>query len=167
MKKPGRMKKPIFKKWWFWVIVVVLIGAFASNGSEDKAKTEAPEETVSLRSMADISETADDSAPTPEPTPAPTPEPAPAPTPEPTPAPTPEPTPQPTPEPTPAGVTVIIDGTEDRITLPSCTYVWASETGKKFHNKNDCGNMNPEKARKITVDEAKQEGLTACKKCYG
>lgn len=29
-----KQKKPIFKRWWFWVIVVVIIGAFASIGGD-------------------------------------------------------------------------------------------------------------------------------------
>lgn len=35
--KKTRVKKPIFKKWWFWVIIVIIvIGAIGSNGSKDK-----------------------------------------------------------------------------------------------------------------------------------
>ena len=43
--------------------------------------------------------------------------------------------------------------------------VWATETGGSYHNKPNCGNMTY--ADKISVNEAINRGLTACKKCYG
>lgn len=46
------------------------------------------------------------------------------------------------------------------------SYVWVSETGSKYHNKPDCGRMNPERAKKVTESQAKQQGLEACKKCF-
>lgn len=46
------------------------------------------------------------------------------------------------------------------------TMVWLSETGSKYHNKNDCGNMNPDKAYQIPLDEAKRRGIEPCKKCF-
>ena len=30
-----KVKKPIYKKWWFWVIVVIIVIAIASSGSSD------------------------------------------------------------------------------------------------------------------------------------
>lgn len=44
--------------------------------------------------------------------------------------------------------------------------VWISATGKKYHNKPDCGRMNPNKASQITVSEAKSKGLVPCTKCF-
>ena len=44
--------------------------------------------------------------------------------------------------------------------------VWVSATGSKYHNKPDCGNMNPDNARQMTRAEAEAMGLEACKKCY-
>lgn len=44
--------------------------------------------------------------------------------------------------------------------------VWLSETGEKYHNKPDCGRMNPNKARQVTLSEAKKAGYGACSKCY-
>lgn len=44
--------------------------------------------------------------------------------------------------------------------------VWLSATGEKYHNKPDCGNMNPNKARQVTLSEAKRRGYGACSKCY-
>ena len=28
----AKNKKPIFKKWWFWVLVVIIIGSIIGNG---------------------------------------------------------------------------------------------------------------------------------------
>lgn len=44
--------------------------------------------------------------------------------------------------------------------------VWISETGSKYHNKPDCGRMNPDNARQVTESEAQGMGLEACKKCF-
>ena len=44
--------------------------------------------------------------------------------------------------------------------------VWISETGSKYHSKNNCGKMNPNKATQITRSEAEARGLDACSKCY-
>ncbi|MDU1279916.1 MAG: hypothetical protein E6342_14835 [Clostridium sp.] len=44
--------------------------------------------------------------------------------------------------------------------------VWLSATGAKYHRINNCGNMNPNKARQVTRDSAISSGFEACKKCY-
>ena len=44
--------------------------------------------------------------------------------------------------------------------------VWIPATGKKYHKIPNCGNMNPNRARKISLALARQRGYTACKKCY-
>lgn len=44
--------------------------------------------------------------------------------------------------------------------------VWLSATGTKYHRINNCGNMNPNNARQITIDSAISQGYEACKKCY-
>lgn len=46
------------------------------------------------------------------------------------------------------------------------TYVWLSATGSKYHSYDHCGNMNPKKARKVTLSEAESLGKTACKNCW-
>ena len=46
------------------------------------------------------------------------------------------------------------------------TMVWKSATGSKYHCVNDCGNMNPSKARQLTKEEAEAQGLEPCSKCY-
>lgn len=44
--------------------------------------------------------------------------------------------------------------------------VWISATGSKYHTINDCGNMNPNKARQMTEEEAEKQGYEPCKKCH-
>ena len=44
--------------------------------------------------------------------------------------------------------------------------VWLPATGEKYHNKNNCGRMNPDKARQVTKSEAERLGYEACGKCY-
>ncbi len=49
---------------------------------------------------------------------------------------------------------------------PEPTYVWLSATGSKYHSYDHCGNMNPKKARKVTLDEALRLGKTRCSNCW-
>ncbi|MBZ9608614.1 MBL fold metallo-hydrolase [Clostridium estertheticum] len=42
--------------------------------------------------------------------------------------------------------------------------VWLSATGDKYHSINNCGRMNPNKARQVTLDEAKNS-YSPCSKC--
>lgn len=44
------------------------------------------------------------------------------------------------------------------------TYVYVSKSGSKYHSKADCSNMK--NAEKITLKEAKNRGLSPCKRCY-
>ena len=45
-------------------------------------------------------------------------------------------------------------------------YVWIpTKGGTKYHASAECSNM--EEPQKVTKDEAKAQGFTACKKCYG
>ncbi|WP_258881048.1 ComEC/Rec2 family competence protein [Clostridium tagluense] len=46
----------------------------------------------------------------------------------------------------------------------SGTMVWLSETGSKYHSINNCGRMNPNKARQVTLEEAKNS-YSPCSKC--
>ncbi len=79
-------------------------------------------------------------------------------TPEPTPAATAAPEPAVISTPAPTQTVEATPGTEEQ--------VWVSETGKKYHNKPDCGNMNPDNARQMTRSEAENLGLGPCKKCF-
>ena len=66
----------------------------------------------------------------------------------------------------PAPVSVKVSGQDRNVSLAPGTMVWKSQTGSKVHTHNDCGNMNPDKAQQITVEQAVQLGLEACDKCY-
>lgn len=44
--------------------------------------------------------------------------------------------------------------------------VWLSATGTKYHSKPNCGRMNPDKARQISLSEAKSRGFEPCSKCF-
>jgi len=43
--------------------------------------------------------------------------------------------------------------------------VWQSRTGTKYHSIPDCGSMNPNNAKQITLEEAKARGLKPCSLC--
>ena len=43
--------------------------------------------------------------------------------------------------------------------------VWLSATGEKYHRINNCGRMNPNKARAVSLEEAKARGYEPCSKC--
>lgn len=71
-------------------------------------------------------------------------------TPEPTPSPTPEPTLEPTPEPSPEPTPTV--------------YVYAVRTNASlYHTSNKCGSQT--NRRKLTLDEALEEGLEPCPDC--
>lgn len=74
-----------------------------------------------------------------------------------TPEPTVEPTATPTPSPEP---TIEVQEPEQG------EMVWLSETGSKYHNKPNCGRMNPDKAWQVSRSKAESMGYDACKKCY-
>lgn len=42
--------------------------------------------------------------------------------------------------------------------------VWKTATGKKYHSKSKCGNSKT--SVQVTLEQAKNAGLTACKNCY-
>lgn len=48
----------------------------------------------------------------------------------------------------------------------SSDMVWISETGSKYHSINNCGRMNPDKARQMTEEEAINAGYGKCSKCW-
>lgn len=59
----------------------------------------------------------------------------------------------------------LIDENERKIDTVEKTekYVWLSATGSKYHSINNCGKMNPSKARKVSLKEV--QGVKACSKC--
>lgn len=44
--------------------------------------------------------------------------------------------------------------------------VWISATGSKYHKIPNCGRMNPNKARKMSLADARARGYGACSKCF-
>lgn len=50
-------------------------------------------------------------------------------------------------------------------TEPTGQMVWLSETGEKYHSINNCGRMNPNKARQVTLESAKAR-YGQCTKCW-
>ncbi|MBQ9647010.1 MAG: hypothetical protein IJV43_01440 [Oscillospiraceae bacterium] len=213
----AKAKKPIYKRWWVWVVGLLLIfGAISTGGRNDEEKVsdttsafdtalETPARTIetpdekgqrladeaaaedareqaALAEAQKIAATQDDapepsapaerstpivqSEPELEPQPEPVADPEPELEPVSEPVPTPEPEPDITPPPAPAKITAVVHGTDRLVSLEQGTLVWLSATGSKFHNKNNCGTMNPDKARQVTVDYATSRGFDACEKCY-
>lgn len=46
------------------------------------------------------------------------------------------------------------------------TLVWIPATGDKYHTINNCGRMNPDKARQVTKGQAEADGKGPCSKCH-
>lgn len=159
--KKQKQKKPVYKRAWFWILAVIVLGGIFSGVASNKDKpVESPASDVSIRTMPEeLSEPeatpAPTPAPTPKPTPVSTPKPTPAPTPEPTPAPTPEPTPAPTPEPPPAQ---LIHG------VSADTIVYVSNSSKTIHSVHDCSGMK--NYREMTIAEADAKGYKYCPNCW-
>ena len=125
---------------------------------------------------------------TPAPTKTPTPEPTASPTPLPTDSPTPQPTespvfpteapnlpteaPQPIEAPQVSSLTDEIPEQhvekepESQVSTPIGDMVWLSATGEKYHRINNCGRMNPDKARQVSLEYAVENGYEKCTKCY-
>jgi colicin import membrane protein len=40
MAKKEKVKKPFYKKWWVWVLAVIIIGSIATSGGEETATTD-------------------------------------------------------------------------------------------------------------------------------
>jgi len=55
--------------------------------------------------------------------------------------------------------------TNNKVLTPE-TIGWLSATGNYFHSINNCGRMNPNKARQVTYAEALASGHSACSKCW-
>lgn len=77
---------------------------------------------------------------------------------------TPTPTEMPTSTPTPTVVPTIAPTPTEKPVAD--VMVWLPATGEKYHNKNNCGRMNPSKARQVTKSEAERRGYEPCSKCY-
>lgn len=55
---------------------------------------------------------------------------------------------------------------ESRDSIPIGDMVWLSATGEKYHRINNCGRMNPDKARQVSLEYAVENGYEKCTKCY-
>lgn len=68
------------------------------------------------------------------------------------------------------GEGITIQATEENNTISQSSQnsssVWISQTGSKYHNKPDCGSMNPDKAIQMSISEAEAGGYEACSKCF-
>lgn len=54
----------------------------------------------------------------------------------------------------------------ESIATPVGEMVWLSATGEKYHSINNCGRMNPNKARQVTLEDAINGGYDRCSKCW-
>lgn len=185
------MKKPFYKRWWFWAVVAfVVIGAIGSALEKGEAPVQT---TVPAQETSDLPEPTTE--PTAEPTQAPTPTPTPTPAPTPTAEPEPTSAPEPSPEQTPAAVTTTPTASGGRgqadvlgpsgsdgegtggwdsepsgpqpvpTDAPSGMMVWIPQSGSKYHSSPNCSNMkNP---TQVTVSQAEAWGYEPCKKCFG
>lgn len=68
----------------------------------------------------------------------------------------------------PAESTAVVETTSEPTTqfVQNEATVWLSQTGSKYHSRPDCGNMNPNTARQVTLDYAQSNGYEACKRCH-
>lgn len=135
------------------LFMLVLSMTCVACGMEEAVETGSGNAVVSMEGEAEEKAEAP-STPTPTVTPTSTPMPTVAPTSTPTPTMAPTSTPTPTVVPTPTEKPVVD------------VMVWLPATGEKYHNKNNCGRMNPSKARKVTKSEAERRGYEPCSKCY-
>jgi|GEM_PF-6574322 putative uncharacterized protein M409R len=184
---PIPKKKPLYKRWWFWVsapVALFFLSAFVSAGVDVASGNYTPEPSSSAEPTATLAPSystpevryTPKQAPTAAPTPINTPEPSatlpsvPAETPKPTerpvdtPRPTeksmPEDTPKPTQEPTP-------EPTPEPTATPPYGenyhgHVYASATGSKYHYENPCGSGE---YHEITWDDVRKQKLEPCGKC--
>ena len=183
-KKVQKVKKPLYKKWWFWVIVVFVLGGIGNAVGDDTDTTDAPPTSSVYRgtlpsqkpSQAPAQTQAPEESDAPEETIHPTADPTPAPTP--TPKPTPAPTPKPTPSTAPSNGSSGGNGnngswgndsTTNEITGSlSRTAYWTSG-GKSYHFSKSCPSLSRSKNVKSgTLQDALNAGKKdPCNNCAG
>jgi len=137
------MKKPLYKRWYVWLIGFILfafiISPFLPETDEPEAIpaiTEAYEDTYESASEDDAPQSFYEIEYEPEYEPT-----------------TEEPEYAPSPEPT-----------EEHIVVP--VMVWLSETGTRWHIRNNCGTMNPNAARQVTLEYARSlSNFAPCGRC--
>jgi hypothetical protein len=67
MTKETKIKKPFYKRWWVWVIAVLLVIGFASGGDEETAIEEVEAEEASAEASEDVAVEEEDVEATEEP----------------------------------------------------------------------------------------------------
>lgn len=135
------------------ILVIGIVGNLINPNSSRSVPSATPSPSDAERSVVSIVAT---STPDTEPTLSPTAEPTPTATASPTAIPTPTLSPEPIP--------VVSSEAEESPVEDPVVYVWIPSSGSKYHSKAGCSNMdNPQK---VTLDEAKAMGYTACKRCY-
>lgn len=55
---------------------------------------------------------------------------------------------------------------DSQIVAPVSDTVWLSATGSHYHSINNCGRMNPDKARQVSLDYAIRAGYDRCENCF-
>lgn len=57
------------------------------------------------------------------------------------------------------------DEPQPQVSTLASDIVWLSASGEKYHSVNDCGRMDPEKARAVSRGDAINQGYEPCSKC--
>lgn len=148
-------EKPRKKKWWLWLIPVILLGccALPSGDEPDSTLPDEPSYSASQSFEEDTNNIEETIVSEPEPLPDAKPEPTLNPNPEPEPAPEPEPTPEPEPAPeppieeAPAETVVYVTETGTKYHLGSCRHLKTSKIeislSRAVKNYEPCGTCNP------------------------
>ena len=149
----SRAKRPIFKRWWFWLLLFLVIGAVF--GGKNKG-TEKPVETSAAALAGERSLPAESPTVTAKPkaTAKPTAKPTATPAPSPSASPAPTASPTPSPEATP---TRYIHG------VSADTIVYVSQNGK-IHRRSNCSGMKT--YTEMTLGEAAEHDYDYCSKCW-
>lgn len=177
-KKVPKVKKPLYKKWWFWVIAVLVLGGIGNAIDGDTDTVDAPPTSSVYRGTLPSQKPSQSPTQTQAPeetvqsTPTPTPEPTP------TPAPTAKPTPVPTSFPTASNSGGGGNGNngnwgDDRTTNEitgslSRTAYW-TPSGKSYHFSKSCPSLSRSKnIRTGTLQDALNAGKKdPCNNCAG
>ena len=59
MTKKEKVKKPFYKKWWVWVLAVIIIGSIATGGEEDSDQDASPENEKSSEVVASTNDSSE------------------------------------------------------------------------------------------------------------
>lgn len=141
-------KKPIYKKWWFWVIAVIVFSYIVSPFLPEAE----PAQTALTPAPTEMSTINPTEKPTPEPTSTPNPTEAPTEAPVVTKKPSTNQTEKPTQTP--------VEQTPEPVSIT----VYITDTGKSYH-RSDCQHLSKSK-HSITLEDAKERGYSPCGSCH-